>query len=113
MIENPTSVVPGSSTLLDLIATNCTFVINSSGVLPSSFSDHDMIYCVRKLHCKKIPAEVKTFRSYANYEPDKLCDELKHVSWEKDVDTLGNQTESLYYVQGVPKKPKTIELTYC
>ena len=65
MIENPTRIVTGSSTLLDLIATNCPSVINSSGVLPSSFGDDDMIYCVHKLHCKKIPAERNTFRSYA------------------------------------------------
>ena len=98
MIENPTRIVTGSSTLLDLIATNCPSVINSSGILPSSFGDDDMIYCVRKLHCKKIPAERKTFRSYVYYEPDKFCNELKHVNWEKDADTLGYQTESMYHV---------------
>ena len=50
LIESPTRTVPGSSTLLDLIVTNCPSVISSCGILLSGLSDHDMIYCVRKLH---------------------------------------------------------------
>lgn len=98
MIESPTRTVPGSSTLLDLIATNCPSVISSCGVLSSGLSDHDMIYCVRKLHCKKLPSEIKTFRNYAKYEHNKFCDELKRVDWQTECDALGNQTESIHYV---------------
>ena len=98
LIESPTRTVPGSSTLLDLIVTNCPSVISSCGVLSSGLSDHDMIYCVRKLHCKKLPAEIKTFRNYAKYEQNKFCEELKRVDWQIECDALGNQTESVHYV---------------
>ena len=59
---------------------------------------HDMIYCVRKLHCKKLPAEIKTFQNYAKYEHNKFCEELKRVDWQIECDALGNQTESVHYV---------------
>ena len=90
--------MPGSSTLIDLVATICPSVISSCGVLSSGLSDHGMIYCVRKLHCKKLPAEIKTFRIYAKYEHNKFCEELKRVDWQIECDALGNQTESVQYV---------------
>lgn len=98
VIESPTRTVPGSSTLLDIIVTNCPSVISSCGVLLSGLSDHDIIYCVRKLHCKKLPSEIKTFRNYAKYEQDKFCEELKRVDWQTECDAPGNQTESIHYV---------------
>lgn len=79
VIESPTRSVPDSSTLLDLIATNRPSVISSCGVLSPDLSDHDIIYCVRKLHCKKLSLEDKTFCKRAKYEHDKFCEELKRV----------------------------------
>ncbi len=40
----------------------------------------------------------KTFRSYANYESEKFCAELKRVKWEEDVDAPGNKSDNLCYV---------------
>ena len=40
----------------------------------------------------------KTFRNYAKYEHDNFREELKHVNWQIECDALGNQTESIHYV---------------
>ena len=46
-----------------------------------SFSDHEMVYCVRKLNWQKARPETKTFRNYSKYDPAKFCEELKGVDW--------------------------------
>ena len=58
-----------------------------------------MVYCVRKLHCKKFPSEVKMFRTYTNYNPQKFCNDLNDVNWESNIDVVaGSQAEDLTYV---------------
>ena len=44
-----------------------------------NLSDHELVYCVRKINWRKAPAQFKTFRNYAN-----LCDfrrDLEGVIW--------------------------------
>ena len=74
LIDEPTRIASNTVTLIDLIATN-----SDSGVLSASLSDHEMIYCVQKLNCKKAPAQLKAFRDYVNYYPVKLCEDRKGV----------------------------------
>ena len=69
------------SSLLDIIAANAPHNIKESGVLSLSLSDHDFVYCIRKLNWVKTPPEVKCFRNYAKYDPSKFCDDLRNVDW--------------------------------
>ena len=68
LIDSPTRITKDTSTLLDLIATNCPQNISKSGVISSGFSDHEMIFFIRKINWKRFPAQMKTFRNYANYD---------------------------------------------
>ena len=56
LIKEPTRIASNASTLIDLIATNNPQNISDSGVIRASLSDHEMIYCIRKLNWKKAPA---------------------------------------------------------
>ena len=58
LINSPTRITTESSTLIDLIATNNPQNIRSSGVLSSGLSDHELIYCVRKLNWMRLPYEM-------------------------------------------------------
>ena len=99
LINEPTRAAPDSVSLLDLIVTNRPSVISHSGVLSCGLSDHDMVYCVQKLHCKKFPSEVKMFRTCTNYNPQKFCNDLNDVNWESNIDVVpGSQAENLTYV---------------
>ena len=69
LIKNPTRITVDSKTLLDVIATNCQSNVNMSGSASASLSDHDLVFCVRKLNCRKAAAQTRIFRSYANYDP--------------------------------------------
>lgn len=50
-------------------------------MLSLSLSDHDFVYCIRKLNWVRTPPEVKCFRNYAKYDPLKFCDDLRNVDW--------------------------------
>ena len=65
-ITDPTRITQHSSTLLDLMSTNCPRNISHSRVITSWLSDHDMVYIVRKINWKKAPAQFRTYRNYAN-----------------------------------------------
>ena len=87
LIKEPTRVTIDSSTLLDLIASNNPRNISKSGVIALGLSDHDMIYCVRKLNWRRGPAQLKTFRNYARYNPDEFCKDLKDIDWSTQLNS--------------------------
>jgi len=53
MIKNDTRTTAKSSTIIDLILTNNESKVFSAGVIPLSISDHDLIYCIRKVRPRK------------------------------------------------------------
>ncbi|XP_048582992.1 uncharacterized protein LOC5512908 isoform X1 [Nematostella vectensis] len=81
LITKPTRIIKDSKSLVDLIAVNCPMNIRDSGVISSHLSDHELVYCVRKLYWKWAPAQTKTFRNYANYDSRKFCEDLKGFDW--------------------------------
>ena len=63
LIHQATRITRDSQTLLDIIATNAPHNIKESGVLSLSLSDHEFVYCIRKLNWVKTLPEVKCFRN--------------------------------------------------
>ena len=49
-------------------------------MISSSLSDHEMVYCIRKLNWKRAPAQIKTFRNYVNYDANNFCNDLNDVN---------------------------------
>ena len=88
-ITKPTHITKHSKTLLDVIITNSPANIRDSWVLSLSLSNHEMVYCIRKLNWMKAPPEVKVFRNYAKYDPTMFSDDLKSVDWNIDQDPSG------------------------
>ena len=88
-ITKPTRITKHSKTLLDVIIANSPANIRNSGVLSLSLSDHEMVYCIRKLNWVKAPPEVKVFWNYAKYDPTMFSDDLKSVDWNIDRDPSG------------------------
>ena len=58
LINVATRIAQNSSTLLDIVASNCPQNISSSGVASAGLSDHETVFCVRKLNSKRAPAEI-------------------------------------------------------
>ena len=89
LITKLTGIAQTSKTLLDLIAMTCPQNISGSGVISSNLSDHEMVFCVRKLNWMTAPAQTKVFRNYANYDPMKFCQELRGVDWNAPINHSG------------------------
>ena len=82
LITEATRISQGSKTLLDIIATNVPQNISLSGVASASLSDHNMVFCVRKLNHMKAPAQTQLLRNYAKYDPNLFCQDLNKVEWD-------------------------------
>ena len=94
IIKKPTRVTAESRTMIYLIATNHRQNIKDSGVITStSLSDHEMSFCVRKINWKKTLLQQKTFRNYANYNPEKFLKDLKNTDFDLPSGNVNNVNE--------------------
>ena len=93
LIASPTRMVKDSASLIDLIATNCPQNIRNFGVVSLHLSEHELVYCIRKLNWKKAPAQMKTFRNYANYRSSEFHRDLASIDW--NLKSIDGQTASV------------------
>ena len=76
IIKTATRITEDSSASINLIFTNKAAVTNASS-FPLSFSDHDMIGCVRKINTIKCdPRTIKCY-DYKHYNHNDLCNDIK------------------------------------
>ena len=54
LIDSPTPITNTSSTLIDVIFTNCQNNIVSTGVSHVSLSDHSLVYAFRKIYINSL-----------------------------------------------------------
>ncbi|CAB3991987.1 Hypothetical predicted protein [Paramuricea clavata] len=87
LINAATRITKSSNTLLDLIATNFPQNISRSGVVCTGLSDHEMVYCIRKINWKRSPERIRTVRNYAKYDAAKFCEDCVNVFNNTLVDT--------------------------
>ena len=75
LISEPTRITPTSSTLIDLIYTNCSDKIVCSGVCHIGISDHSMVYVYRKLAQNGISNGHNsiTYRNFRNFDRISQC----------------------------------------
>ena len=83
VISKPTRVTDESLSLIDVILVSSPSLVESSGVINTSISDHLSIYTMLKLKPPKaLPSHVTT-RSYKNYVPSAFASKM-----EQQLDTL-------------------------
>ena len=87
LIKFPTRSTLTSQTLIDHFASNKPSYIIDSGVFTTGFSDHDLIYGVRKVSSRinREPKIIKS-RQLKNYDPTKFRKELQQVDWESIIE---------------------------
>ena len=83
LIKKPTRTTNGASTSLDHFATNKPNFITSSGTKTVGFSDHDLIFGMRKISgsMHKEP-KVINFRNTKSYTPNRFRKALSEASWD-------------------------------
>ena len=78
IINSPTRITTNSSSLIDHILTNASDKITQNGVIDIGVSDHQLIFCTRKIIRSKHNSH-KTIRcrSFEHYTPDVFNQKLK------------------------------------
>ena len=78
LINEPTRITEKSSTLLDLIYTNCPDKVLCSGVAHISISDHSLVFVCRKLSIR-FPCsghKLITYRCFKNFDKAKFREDI-------------------------------------
>lgn len=83
LIKEPTRVTATSSTLIDVIMTSSTDLVERSGVLQSHISDHYLVDVLLKLKIPKPPPSYVKVRSYKNYDSQRFVSDLERVPWNE------------------------------
>ncbi|CAH3132249.1 unnamed protein product, partial [Pocillopora meandrina] len=79
LIAEPTRITPTSSTLIDLIYTNCSDKIACSGVCHVGISDHSMVYVYRKLALNGMSNGHNsiTYRNFRKFDCQNFRDDIQ------------------------------------
>ena len=82
LISTPTRVTENSSSILDHMLANPTDRVYYSGVIDTGLSDHQLIYCTRKItRTKFISHKNITIRSLKNYCQDVYLEEINKINF--------------------------------
>ena len=82
LIKHPTRVTCHTSTLIDHIITNCEEKVTQSGVINTSLSDHQLIFCTRKIRRVKTNNHKQiSLRSLKNYSMENFEQKLKDTAF--------------------------------
>ena len=85
LIDEPTRVSLTSSTLIDLIFTNCSDRLSCSGVYPTTISDHSLVYPYRKRSTgvQSGNHSTVTYRRFKNFDPTKFRNDTFSQDWDR------------------------------
>ena len=89
IIKDATRITEKTSTLLDHILTNSKEKVSQSGIVDIGLSDHQMIYCTRKLQKEK--TNKKTYvkiRSLKHYTKEKFVEKLSKIHFPDYLNTF-------------------------
>ena len=82
LIKSPTRITCNTSSLIDHVLTNAENKVSQSGMLDTGLSDHQMIFCTRKLSkIKNDSTKYLSFRSMKKYTKELFIESLKAVNF--------------------------------
>ena len=82
LMKQPTRITCHTSTLIDHITINCEEKVTQSTVINTSLSDHQLIFCTRKIKRVKTNNHKQiSFRSLKNYSMENFERELKNIAF--------------------------------
>ena len=84
LINEPTRVSLTSSSLIDLIFTNCSDRLSFCGVYPTTINDHSLVYAYRKLSAgvQSGNHSTVTYRRCKNFDPTKFRNDICSQDWD-------------------------------
>ena len=84
LIDSPTRITNSSSTLIDVIFTNCQNNIVSAGVSHVSRSDHSLVYVFRKISINLSKGHsTLTYRKFNNFDSASFRCDISTQDWDR------------------------------
>jgi len=99
LIDKPTRITDGSSSIIDIIATNKNNIKHTK-VISTSFSDHEMVCCLRKINHRKFPPREIKCRNFSNYNRDELNSDIKNANWDV-IYNISNVNKAVEYFNNI------------
>ena len=96
IVDKPTRATENSSTTIDLIFVNNSHRIVQSGVLDSSISDHNVVFCTIKGGVKKLPPKVFEYRCFKYYDKEAFLKHLNNVPWSA-IESTNDVDDALFF----------------
>ena len=81
LIDKPTRVTATSRSLLDVVLVSNKDIVQTSGVLDLTISDHYLVYVVLDMKLPKLSPTYITTRSFKNYTADQFSSDTAQVPW--------------------------------
>ena len=107
LIRQETRVTCNSASLIDHILTNASEKISQSGVIDTGLSDHQLIFCTRKiLKLKSGETKYVNYRSMKNYTKESFKEKLQNINFP---DYERFQSSTLAYSDFINKLTDTID----
>jgi hypothetical protein len=72
LIITPTRITDTSESLIDVIITSASHLVNESGVMDTIISDHLPVYAVLNMKLPKPPPQYILTRSYKDYDGERF-----------------------------------------
>ena len=105
MITSSTRITEDTSTLIDLLFVNKPSNFPTANVIATSLSDHEIIFCSRKINTHKHPNRTIKCRNYRVYDHHQLQNDANNIDWSpiygmydvnRAVDFLQSNLKSLF-----------------
>ena len=81
MVTQPTRITDSTEALLDIILVSNAKQVIEAKVLPSSISDHDLVYVTLRLKKQRTPSTFRTIRSFKNYSSERFNNDITRAPW--------------------------------
>ena len=98
IITTATRITKDSSTLIDHIFVNKPSLFPSTDVVATSLSDHDLVFCRRKINSAKFPHRIIKCRNYSRYNPVDLKNDVRNVDWTPVHENTNNVNAAVFYL---------------
>ena len=103
LIDKPTRITKYSSTLLDVCIVSSPEKIIHSGIIPVGFSDHSLIYSVRKINMLPKTKGIREIeiRNFKNFDSKNFLEDLDRQHWvqvesEREVNAMWTTWRNLF-----------------
>ena len=98
IVTSSIRITKDSSTIIDLIFVNKPSHYQTVKVIATSLSDHELVFCLRKINTMRFPDRTIKCRNYRSYEPTHILNDANEIDWSPIYNT-NDVNKAVSYLQ--------------